>query len=70
MVADDQDEAKRFEESCLKISNEYKHVFKNEQGCLNDFETEIKFKSTSKPIICKPRKVPLAIMDNFNNALD
>ena len=41
-----------------------------ELGYLKDFELEVDFKPEAKPIFCKPRPVPLAILENLNDAYE
>ena len=36
--------------------------------CLKDFELEVKFKPEARLIFCKPRRVPLAILEDLNDA--
>ena len=35
-----------------------------------DFELEIKFKPEARPILCKPRPLPLAILGDLNDAYE
>ena len=36
--------------------------------CLKDFELEVRFKPEARPIFCKPRPVPLAILEDLINS--
>ena len=48
----------------------FQDLFKQELGCLEDFELAVKFKGDAAPIFCKPRPVPFAIQDDLNQAYD
>ena len=39
-------------------------------GCLKDFELLVKFKPEAKPIFCRLRPVPLAILEDLNDAYE
>ena len=43
-------------------------MFKPELGCMKDSELEVKFKPEARPIFCRPRLVPLAILEVLNDA--
>jgi transposase InsO family protein len=58
------------QKACEQVCEEYSDLFKDELGCLKDFELEVQFKSDSKPVFCKPRTVPYAILDSLNHAID
>ena len=45
-------------------------MFKQELGCLKNFQLQIQFKPDSKPIFCKPHVVPFAIQDDLMQAYD
>ena len=49
---------------------DFPDLFKQELGCLKDFQLEIQFKPDSKPIFCKPRAVPFASQDDLTQAYD
>ena len=49
------------QEDCHKLCDKFPDLFKNELGCLKDFELEVKFKSDAKPVFHKARPVPFAI---------
>ena len=56
------------ENSCKMVCAEFPDVFKEELGCLKDFELDVKFKSDAKPVLCKPRTVPYAMLEDLNMA--
>ena len=58
------------QKACQELCKEYSDLFKPELGCLKDFELEVKFKPDAKPIYCKPRTVPLALLDDLNQAYE
>jgi hypothetical protein len=60
------------QKACEQVCEESADLFKDELGCLKDFEREMQFKSNSKPVFCKPRAVPYAILDSdsLNHAID
>ncbi|KAL5500180.1 hypothetical protein EMCRGX_G011694 [Ephydatia muelleri] len=53
--------------ACKQLCQEFPDLFKPELGCLKDVQLEVRFKPDSKPVFCKPRVVPLAIQDEFND---
>uniref|UniRef100_A0A5S6QRA0 RNA-directed DNA polymerase n=1 Tax=Trichuris muris TaxID=70415 RepID=A0A5S6QRA0_TRIMR len=55
---------------CKKLCNQFSDLFKPELDCLKDFELEVSFKPDAKPIFCKPRTVPFAILEDLNQAYD
>jgi len=57
------------QKACEQVCEEFSDLFKDELGCLKDFELEVQFKSDSKPVFCKPRTVPYAILDSLNHAI-
>ena len=58
------------ENSCKKVCAEFPDLFKEELGCLKDFELDVKFKSDAKPVFCKPRTVPYAMLEDLNMAYE
>ncbi len=50
---------------CHRLCDEFPDLFKTELGCLKDFELEVKFKSTGKPVFHKARPVPFALRDDL-----
>ena len=56
---------KGFKQSC----QEFPDLFKPELGCLKNFELKVKFKPEARPIFCKPRPVPLAILEDLNHSV-
>ena len=61
---------KQLQSDCHKLCDEFPDLFKNELGCLKDFELEVKFKPDAKPVFCKPRPVPFAIRDDLSKGYD
>ena len=55
---------------CQELCGEFPDLFKPELGHLKHFELEVKFKPDAKPTFCKPRTVPLALLDHVNLAYD
>ena len=53
------------EQDCNKICEEFPDLFKDELGCLKDFELDVKFKTDTKPVFHKARPVPFAIRDDL-----
>ena len=43
---------------------------REELGCLKDFELDVKSKSDAKPVFCKPRTVPYAMLEDLNMAYE
>ena len=58
------------QESCLQICKEFQDLWKLELGCLKDYTLEVKFKPDVNPRFCKPRTVPFAVQEDFNQAYD
>ena len=56
--------------ACLQVCRNFPDLFKAELGCLKDVELEVAFKPNVKPIFCKPRTVPYAILEELNSAYD
>ena len=56
--------------ACQRLCQEFPDLFKPELGCLRDFKLEVKFKPDAQPVFCKPRTVPLALLDDLNQAYD
>ena len=55
--------------ACKQLcTKEFQDLFKTELGCLTDYESEVTFKSDTKPLFCKPQTVPLAILEDHNTA--
>lgn len=50
---------------CRTICDEFPDLFKDELGCLKDFELDVKFKSDAKPVFHKARPVPFALRDDL-----
>ena len=45
-------------------------MFNPELGRLKDFELEVNFKSEARAISCKEKPVPLAILEDLNDAYE
>ena len=58
------------QEACKRVCQDFPDLFKQELGCLKDFQLEIQFKPDSKPIFCKPRVVPFAVQEDLTQAYD
>ena len=56
--------------ACQQLCAGFPDLFKSELGCLKDYELEIAFKPGAKPVFCKPRTVPYAILGDLNMAYD
>lgn len=56
--------------ACQQLCTEFPDLFKTELGCLKNFELEVAFKADAKPVFCKPRRVPFAILEDLNHAYD
>ncbi|KAK7091479.1 hypothetical protein V1264_009152 [Littorina saxatilis] len=50
---------------CHRLSDKFPNLFKQELGCLKDFELDVKFKSDAKPVFHKARPVPFALRDDL-----
>ena len=55
------------QKACKQCCQEFPNLFKPELGCLKGFEFELKFKPEARPIFCKPRPFPLAILEDLND---
>ena len=58
------------QQACEQLCTEFPDHFKPELGCLKDFQLEVKFKPDAKPVFCKPRVIPFALLDDLNQAYD
>ena len=58
------------QKACKECCQEFSDLFKPELGCLKGFELEVKFKPEARPIFCRPRPVPLAILEDLNDACE
>lgn len=52
---------KKLQERCRALCDEFPNLWKQELGCLKDFELEVKFKDNARPIFRKARPVPFAM---------
>ena len=55
------------QKACKRCCREFPDLLKPELGCFNEFEKEVNFKPEARPIFCKPRPVPLAIVEDLRN---
>jgi transposase InsO family protein len=69
-VFDDLLPDKDLQDACRKLCNEFPDLWKNELGCLKDFELDVKFKPDAKPVFKKARPVPFAIQEDLAKAYD
>ena len=69
-ITTQQEEAEALQKACQELCKEFSDLFKPELGCLKDYELEVKFKPDTKPIYCKSRTVPLALLDDLNQAYE
>ena len=69
-ITTQKEEAEALQKACQELCKELLDLFKPELGCLKDYELEVMFKPDTKPIYCKPRTVPLTLLDNFNQAYE
>nr|KAG5701977.1 hypothetical protein BaRGS_034559 [Batillaria attramentaria] len=53
------------QKDCHTLCDKFPDLFKEELGCLKDFELEVKFKSDAKPVFHKARPVPFALRDDL-----
>ncbi|XP_052827930.1 uncharacterized protein K02A2.6-like [Octopus bimaculoides] len=53
------------QQDCHKMCDEFPDLFKQELGCLKNFELEVKFKSDATPVFHKACPVPLALRDDL-----
>ena len=58
---------KSLQVACQQLFREFQELF-NQSWVPQNFELEFKFKPDAKPIFCKPRTVPLALQEDFNQA--
>nr|KAG5691288.1 hypothetical protein BaRGS_017254 [Batillaria attramentaria] len=58
------------QQDCHTLCDKFPDLFKEELGCLKDFELEIKFKSDAKPVFHKARPVPFALRDDLTKGYE
>ncbi len=58
------------QDACRKLCSDYPDLWKDELGCLKDFELEVKFKPDAQPVFRKSRPVPIAIQEDLEAAYD
>ena len=49
---------------CQELSKDFSDLFQPELGYLKDYKLEVKLKSDTTAIYCKPWTVPLALLGN------
>ena len=54
--------------ACKQLCMKFQQLFKSELGCLKNYELEIAFQPNAKPVFCKTRAVPLAILEDLHTA--
>lgn len=52
------------------LINEFSDIFRDELGCYKFDKVHFEVEEGTKPIFCKPRKVPLAFVDSVNKEID
>ena len=60
----------KLQQACKELCLEFPDIFKNELGCLKDFELEVNFKGESQATFCRPRPVPFAMIEDVNQTYD
>ena len=58
------------QKACKQLCQDFPDYLKPELGRLKDFELDVKFKPGASPIFCKPRPVPLAVLEDLNDAYE
>lgn len=58
------------EENVTKLIAEFNELFRIEVGCYKYGKIHFEVEPGTKPIFCKPRKVPFAFVDGVNRELD
>ncbi|XP_052833806.1 uncharacterized protein K02A2.6-like [Octopus bimaculoides] len=53
------------QQDCHNMCDEFPDLFKQELGCLKNFELEVKFKLDATPVFHKARLVPFALRDDL-----
>ena len=56
--------------ACKQLCKKFPDLFKPELGCLKDYELEVALRPNAKPVFCKPRTVPFAILEDLKAAYD
>ena len=69
-VFDDLKPDTSLQEACEQLCQEFPDLFKQELGCLKDFELNVQFKDGVQPIYVKPRTVAYAVEEDLNLAYD
>ena len=58
------------QKDCHSLCDQFPDLFKDELGCLKDFELDIKFKSDAKPVFHKARPVPFALREDLSKGYE
>ncbi|GBP78455.1 hypothetical protein EVAR_52260_1 [Eumeta japonica] len=61
---------KEFKEKLHKLLEQYRELFTEEIGEINNFQATYRLKAGTSPIFLKPRPVPLALRDQVENEID
>ncbi|GBP19532.1 Uncharacterized protein K02A2.6 [Eumeta japonica] len=61
---------KEFKEKLHKLLEQYRELFTEEIGEINNFQATYRLKASTSPIFLKPRPVPLALRDQVENEID
>jgi hypothetical protein len=69
-VFDDLKPDTSLQKACEQLCQEFPDLFKQELGCLKDFELNVQFKDGVQPIYVKPRTVAYAVEEDLNLAYD
>ena len=59
---------KSLQEACQQLTREFPNLWRDELGCLQDFQLEVNFKPDTKPVFCKQRTMPFAMQDDLSQA--
>ena len=58
----------KLQTKCKEMCKEFPEIFKDELKCLKNFQLEINFKPSTKPVFCRPRPVSIALTKELNQA--
>ena len=56
----------KLQTKCKEMCKKFPEIFKGELGCLKNFQPEINFKPSTKPVFCRPRPVLIALTEELN----
>ena len=60
----------KLQTKCKEMCKEFPEIFKDELECFKNFQLEINFKPSTKPVFCRPRPVPIALTEELNQAYE